>query len=255
MAHQSADPAVAVVERVDEVHPVVTGGHAEDLRQLAVHPVLAEPGVEMGHERGDLVMRWRHMVADLDIAVAPLARDHDDAAGAVSGPLPDHQRAAVDIAVELTMQPADEVRRGRILKHARGRPPVDLGLEPDMGGALLLQRAPPRILVESTGQSRLDLPRPGVVALDPVRVVAVHHSDHRRDLGQRRRRQASAKTGGGLGKSESRLGQSQVDLAFDPGWLDPCRSDDHGRVSPGSLPAATGSARATLLQQDLFCDT
>lgn len=65
-----ADPAVAVVERVDVIETVMCRGRGKDPGYLPVQP---EAAVEMRHENRHHVMRRRNVVTDLDIALPPFA--------------------------------------------------------------------------------------------------------------------------------------------------------------------------------------
>lgn len=88
MAHQSADPAIAIGERMDPVEPVVCRSHRQDALSLAhpdgshTHPVFrleSKPRVEVRDEIGDPARRRRKMPANLDVVLvarAPLSRGH-----------------------------------------------------------------------------------------------------------------------------------------------------------------------------------
>ena len=83
------------------------------------------------------------------------------------------------------MQPANESGRCRFRQVAGGMVPVDLALQPDMRPRLDLEVAALLGRIELVGERPLDLARRRVMALDQVRVVAVHHPH---ELGQAFRR-------------------------------------------------------------------
>ena len=99
------------------------------------------------------------------------AGDHPD----LASPSPDQQHRLGRVFIEGAMQPADECYRGRLGQVAGRVAPVDLALHPDMRACLELKVAALAGGIELIRQRALDLARRRVVALDQVRIVAVHH--------------------------------------------------------------------------------
>ena len=123
--------------------------------------------------------------------------------------------------IEGFVQPFDERRIARIGESALDRPAVDLFLQADMRRMFLLQRPASWISVKVTGECAFDVARTGVVALDPVGIIAVHHPHHRGQIGQGTGRQVPAQTARLLNQPVCRLDQVKRDVIFEPGRLYP----------------------------------
>ena len=63
-------------------------------------------------------------------------------------------------------------------------------LESDVGTGLYLETTPRRVSIEFVGQRPLDVPRPGVVPLDQIGVIAVRDPHQARQAGGGTRMQA-----------------------------------------------------------------
>lgn len=99
----------------------------------------------------------------------------------------DAQYRFLGVAVELHVQPKDEIDGCRFRQPPLRRHPVDLCLNPDMGGGLDLQVASLLVLAEAARQSAFDVPRPRIVPFDEVTVVGVHDPHEICQIGGRAR--------------------------------------------------------------------
>ena len=88
----------------------------------------------------------------------------------------------------LTRAQADRILRG----HS-----IDVRLHPDVRGGFQLQVPARRVLLEVLSQRALDVPGPGVVALDQVAVVRVHDANEIRQVTGRPRVERSPERGCG----------------------------------------------------------
>jgi hypothetical protein len=63
VAHQTADPPIAIEERMDEVEPMVRSRHRKN---ALAHAQWREPVscFETGHEAGDSLAAWGQVTAD-----------------------------------------------------------------------------------------------------------------------------------------------------------------------------------------------
>ena len=115
------------------------------------------------------------MAADGDIVLgrrAPLPWLHSKFS--VVGP--DAQHRLRRAAVELGVQPSDEIAGRRLGQLILCGQTIDLFLNADMGGRFDLEVASSFVLVEITDERARDIPGPCVVALDEIAVVAVHQA-------------------------------------------------------------------------------
>jgi hypothetical protein len=74
------------------------------------------------------------------------------------------------------MEALEEIDTGGVGQGAERELRVDALLDTNMSARFKLEIAALLIDIEIVPQSALDVPRPGSVALDQIRVVAVHHS-------------------------------------------------------------------------------
>lgn len=184
MRHEPTDAPVPIAERVDVVEAMVRDREGDDSlrRAEACH---AEAPLEVRHEVGDVSAGGRPVSAHRDIVlrIAPVVpRDHEE--GTV-GPFDAKHRIRC-VRVELAMEPADALLRGRLTVSAFGLQAIDLTLNPNMCASFALKVATRGVLVEVLRGRSLDVAWARVVALDQVAVVAVHHpSEVHEALGRR----------------------------------------------------------------------
>ena len=169
------------------------------------------------------------MAADGDIVLgrrAPLPWCH--AKFSVGGL--DTQRRLRRVAVELGVQPADEVARRRLGQPVICGQTIDLLLDTDMGGRFDLEVASPFVLIEVADERARDIPGPRVVALDEVAVVAVHQAHEIGEVRGCRGMQPGAQGRACRSERCDRIGDRFRRL-LEPGRLDPrrCFNDVIGR--------------------------
>ena len=125
------------------------------------------------------------MATDSDIVLrarAPFARPHDDTSPCTRHP----QHRVGSIAIELPVQPQQELLRRRLWQEIPPRHAVDLRLQADMRRRLDLEVTTAFVLVELACQSALDVARAGIMAFDEIAVIGIHDPD---EAGQARSRQ------------------------------------------------------------------
>lgn len=225
--HQAAHATVAVIKRVDEVEPMMRRGHGKRSRDLTMQPIQSEPGMEMRHERGHGLKRRRNMGTDLYVALPPFSWNdpHHLARMAQS------QHFISSALIEGFVKPFDEQRIGRVRERTLDRSAVDLFLQADMGGMFLLERPTSWISVKVAGKSPFDVAGTGIVPLDAVGVVTVHHPHHCGQIRQGAGWQVPAQAVGRLDQSVRRLDKIQRDTVFQPGRFDTGRGDDMSQMN------------------------
>ena len=195
------------------------------------------------------------MAADGDIVLgrrAPLPWCH----GKFSVGGLDAQHRLRRVAVELGVQPADEVARRRLGQPVICGQTIDLLLDTDMGGRFDLEVASPFVLIEVADQRARDIRGPRVVALDEVAVVGVHQAYEIGEVRGCRGMQPGAQGGACRTERCDRIGDRFRRL-LQPGRLDPrrCFNDVIGRCHEKSSSCfLAGRDRAIENSADLPAD-
>ncbi len=165
MGDHARDAAVEVDERVDPDKAVVGAGCGDDRAASALQPVhLAHVRQKARHGAG----AGGDVLADLDKVRSEFARDNRDL-GAV-WPVRDEQFRR-QVLAEAPVDFAQAFGRKRVVGQAAR---VDPALHLDVGDGFKLKVPFLGIGAEVLVQGAFDIDRVGVVALDQVRVVAVH---------------------------------------------------------------------------------
>ena len=171
MGHESRYTSVTVVERMYPQDAMVGSRNCNDgLRLGQLFIVVGGPeSIEKNRQIG---CQRRHVTPDLHFAVTKFARDNPYPCTCVS--VLDPQQFIRQPATELLVNPLYVRRRiGRLL---RVIPVIDQTLDLDMRASFKLQDASFRIRGIVVRQSGIDVARVSIVALDEVRVVAIHRA-------------------------------------------------------------------------------
>ena len=197
--HQPRDAAVAVEERVNPQQAVMRRRRREDRVGPAEAAIdfleaLQEAGQGAGADRRD--------AADLDIAAAQFARHHRDLLFRLR--VFDEEQIVREKFAETAVGFADAVGGdGAVLEPAL----VDPALDGDMGVGLKLEVALLRVAAIVVFEGALDIDRVRIVALDQVRVVAVHRPHEGCERGEEARGKAAAEASRFLAEVEGEVGE------------------------------------------------
>jgi hypothetical protein len=173
VAHEATDAPIPVQEGVDGFEAVMGCGDRHD-PAAGAEPGKSVARLEMRHEGFHHRGRGRQVTADRNLLIFPSAEFPWGHAHLAPCPF-DQEHCLRGILIEGTVQPPDEGGRGWFRQLAGGMLPVDRALQTDMRPGFDLEVATLFRRRQVAGERALDLARRRVVALDQVRIVAVHH--------------------------------------------------------------------------------